>query len=106
MATAKKSAESAKDEDQKGTDTATSDEAERGTEDFVATESGKAPTAEDYLGNGEFTSSAPILQGSPHYYKGRLLTTQEELDAARKEEEEERKANAPEVIKSERNKDK
>ncbi len=94
-----------KDADAKGTETATADEAERGTEDFVATETGKAPTAEDYLGDGEFTSDAPILQGSPHYYKGRLLTTQEELDAARKEEFEELKKGAPEVVKSERNKD-
>lgn len=50
---------------------------------FVATETGDAPTAQDYLGNGEYTSSEPILQGSPHYHNGRLVTTQKELDAIR-----------------------
>ena len=52
---------------------------------FVATETGKPPTAEDYLGHGEYTSSEPILQGSPYYHNGRLITTQEELDAIRAE---------------------
>lgn len=52
---------------------------------FVATETGEKPTAEDYLGHGEYTSTEPILQGSPYYHNGRLITTQEELDAIRKE---------------------
>jgi hypothetical protein len=50
---------------------------------FVATETGEKPTAEDYLGDGEYTSTEPILQGSPHYHNGRLITTQEELDEIR-----------------------
>lgn len=52
---------------------------------FVATESGEKPTAEDYLGHGEYTSTEPILQGSPYYHNGRLITTQEELDEIRAE---------------------
>jgi len=53
--------------------------------EFVAPESGNAPTATAYLGNDEWTGTEPILQGSPYYHNGRLITTQEELDAIRKE---------------------
>lgn len=53
--------------------------------DFVAPESGEAPTATAYLGNDEWTGTDPILQGSPYYHNGRLITTQEELDRVREE---------------------
>ena len=108
MATAKKATESkdapVEEKESSGTDTSTSDESSRSGNDFVATETGEAPTAEDYLGDGQFSSDAPILKGAPHYYKGRLLTTQEELDAAREEEFKELADAAPDVIVSERDK--
>ncbi len=53
--------------------------------DYVAAETGNAPTATAYLGNDEWVGTEPILQGSPYYHNGRLITTQEELDAIRAE---------------------
>jgi len=59
---------------------------------FVASETGEAPTALSYLGHGEYTGTDPIVQGAPHYYNGRLVTTQEELDEIRAKIEEDRVA--------------